>query len=89
MLLRCLIRSRETMHLGKTHRFKKIASDAWHVGAGSAIIDGVCCGSKSEVESHSRRVSSTPMNGHHQTGPAGPFRAPDADLCFTPMASQP
>jgi hypothetical protein len=41
MLLRCLIRSRETMHLGKTHRFKKIASDAWHVGAGSAIIDGV------------------------------------------------
>jgi hypothetical protein len=30
------------MHLGKTHRFKKIASDAWHVGAGSAIIDGVC-----------------------------------------------
>jgi hypothetical protein len=33
------------MHLGKTHRFKKIASDAWHVGAGSAIIDGVCCGS--------------------------------------------
>jgi hypothetical protein len=29
------------MHLGKTHRFKKIASDAWHVGAGSAIIDGV------------------------------------------------
>jgi hypothetical protein len=44
MLLRCLIRSRETMHLGKTHRFKKIASDAWHVGAGSAIIDGVCCG---------------------------------------------
>jgi hypothetical protein len=45
MLLRCLIRSRETMHLGKTHRFKKIASDAWHVGAGSAIIDGVCCGS--------------------------------------------
>lgn len=41
MLLHCLIRSRETMHLGKTHRFKKIASDAWHVGAGSAIIDGV------------------------------------------------
>jgi hypothetical protein len=24
------------MHLGKTHP-KKIASDAWHVGAGSAI----------------------------------------------------
>jgi bifunctional non-homologous end joining protein LigD len=23
-----------------THRFKKIASDAWHIGAGSAIIDG-------------------------------------------------
>jgi hypothetical protein len=49
MLLRCLIRSRETMHLGKTHRFKKIASDAWHVGAGSAIIDGVCCGSRAAV----------------------------------------
>jgi len=32
------------MHLGKTLRFKKIASDAWHVGAGSAIIDVVCCG---------------------------------------------
>jgi hypothetical protein len=29
------------MHLGKTHRFKKIALDAWHAGAGSAIIDGV------------------------------------------------
>ncbi len=23
-----------------THRFKKIASDAWHISAGSAIIDG-------------------------------------------------
>jgi bifunctional non-homologous end joining protein LigD len=23
-----------------THRFKKIAADAWHIGAGSAIIDG-------------------------------------------------
>jgi bifunctional non-homologous end joining protein LigD len=23
-----------------THRFRKIAADAWHVGAGSAIIDG-------------------------------------------------
>ena len=23
-----------------TNRFKKIASDAWHIGAGSAIIDG-------------------------------------------------
>jgi bifunctional non-homologous end joining protein LigD len=23
-----------------THRFEKIASDAWHIGAGSAIIDG-------------------------------------------------
>jgi bifunctional non-homologous end joining protein LigD len=23
-----------------THRFKKIATDAWHIGAGSAIIDG-------------------------------------------------
>src|ERR1700710_817173 len=23
-----------------THRFKKIASDAWHIGAGSAMIDG-------------------------------------------------
>src|ERR1700720_437430 len=34
LLLRCLIRSRETMHLGKTLRFKKIASDVWHVGAG-------------------------------------------------------
>ena len=54
MLLRCLIRSRETMHLGKTHRFKKIASDAWHVGAGSAIIDGVCCGSKCEILAKSR-----------------------------------
>jgi hypothetical protein len=32
------------MHLGKTLRFKKIASDAWHVGAGSAIIEGVRCG---------------------------------------------
>ena len=51
MLLRCLIRSRETMHLGKTLRFKKIASDAWHVGAGSAIIDGVCCGSRAAVAS--------------------------------------
>jgi len=49
MLLRCLIRSRETMHLGKTLRFKKIASDAWHVGAGSAIIDGVCFGSRAAV----------------------------------------
>jgi hypothetical protein len=29
----------------------------------------------SEVESHSRRVHSTPMNGHRQTGPTGPFRA--------------
>jgi hypothetical protein len=27
------------------------------------------------VESHSRRVRSTPMNGHRQTGPTGPFRA--------------
>jgi bifunctional non-homologous end joining protein LigD len=25
---------------GWTHSFKKIASDAWHIGAGSAIIDG-------------------------------------------------
>jgi hypothetical protein len=49
MLLRCLIRSRKTMHLGKTLRFKKIASDAWHVGAGSAIIEGVCCGSMTAV----------------------------------------
>jgi hypothetical protein len=32
-------------------------------------------GSNSEVDSHSRRVRSTPMNGHHQTGPTGPFRA--------------
>ena len=23
-----------------THRFKKIASDAWHISAGSAIVDG-------------------------------------------------
>jgi hypothetical protein len=23
-----------------TNRFKKVASDAWHIGAGSAIIDG-------------------------------------------------
>jgi bifunctional non-homologous end joining protein LigD len=23
-----------------THRFKKIAADAWHIGAGSAVIDG-------------------------------------------------
>jgi bifunctional non-homologous end joining protein LigD len=23
-----------------THRFKKIAADAWHINAGSAIIDG-------------------------------------------------
>jgi hypothetical protein len=37
------------MHLGKTLRFKKIASDAWHVGTGSAIIDGVCCGSRAAV----------------------------------------
>ena len=49
MLLCCLIRSRKTMHLGKTLRFKKIASDAWHVGTGSAIIDGVCCGSRAAV----------------------------------------
>jgi mono/diheme cytochrome c family protein len=27
------------------------------------------------VESHSRRVRSTPNNGHRQTSPAGPFRA--------------
>src|ERR1700722_11253876 len=32
-------------------------------------------GPDSEVESHSRRVRSTPMNGHRQTGPTGPFRA--------------
>jgi hypothetical protein len=24
-----------------THRFKKVASDAWHIGAGSAIIDAI------------------------------------------------
>jgi bifunctional non-homologous end joining protein LigD len=24
----------------RTHRFKKVASDAWHISAGSAIIDG-------------------------------------------------
>jgi hypothetical protein len=35
----------------------------------------VWIGSNSEVESHSRRVRSAPMNGHHQTGPTGPFRA--------------
>jgi hypothetical protein len=29
----------------------------------------------SEVVSHSRRVRSTPMNGHRQTGTTGPFRA--------------
>jgi hypothetical protein len=27
------------------------------------------------VESHSRRVCFTPMNGHRLTGPTGPFRA--------------
>jgi hypothetical protein len=32
-------------------------------------------GPNSEVESHSRRVRSAPMNGHRQTGPTGPFRA--------------
>src|ERR1700726_1532367 len=32
-------------------------------------------GSNSEVESHSRRVRSTPINGHRRTGPTGPFRA--------------
>jgi hypothetical protein len=26
------------MHLGKTHRFKKIASNAWHVGAGRSSL---------------------------------------------------
>jgi hypothetical protein len=29
----------------------------------------------SEVESHLRRVRPTPMNGHRQTEPTGPFRA--------------
>jgi hypothetical protein len=29
----------------------------------------------SEVERHSRRVRSTPMNRHRQTGPTGPLRA--------------
>ena len=51
MLLRCLIRSRETMHLGKTHRFKKIDSDAWHVGAGSAIID-IPAGAATDPQRH-------------------------------------
>ena len=32
-------------------------------------------GRTGEVESPSRRVRSTPMNGHRQTGPTGPFRA--------------
>ena len=32
-------------------------------------------GQNSEVVSRSRRVRSTPMNGHRQTGPTGPFRA--------------
>ena len=32
-------------------------------------------GSNSEVESRSRRVRFTPMAGHRQTGPTGPFRA--------------
>ena len=31
--------------------------------------------SQENVESRSRRVRSTPMNGHRQTGPTGPFRA--------------
>jgi hypothetical protein len=62
MLLRCLIRSRETMHLGKTLRFKKITSDAWHVGAGSAIIEGVCCGSFSTVLGCRRHVRVTPQS---------------------------
>ena len=62
MLLHCLIRSRETMHLGKTHRFKKIASDAWHVGAGSAIIDGVLWVIR-VVLTGARYFRSTPING--------------------------
>jgi hypothetical protein len=32
-------------------------------------------GADSEVESHSWRARSTPMNGHRQTKPTGPFRA--------------
>ena len=37
-------------------------------------------GPNSEVESHSRRVRSTPMNGHRQTGPTGPFRATETEV---------
>jgi len=40
---------------------------------GPGLIVGL--GSNSEVESHSRRVRSTPMNGHRQTGPTGPKSA--------------
>jgi len=74
MLLRCLIRSRETMHLGKTLRFKKIASDAWHVGAGSAIIEGVCCGSFTSI-------LPCPLSGPQSTIPDMPDAVRSASAC--------
>jgi len=58
-----------------------------------AAYDGVGCSGKlgrarecpkgvknSEAESHSRRVRSTPINGHRQTGPTGPFCANKSDI---------
>jgi hypothetical protein len=44
-------------------------------GAIVSLRSLVRSGSNSEVESRSRRVCFTPMNGHRQTGPTGPFRA--------------
>ena len=44
-------------------------------------------GSNSEAESHSRRVRSTPMNGHRQTGPTGPFRARSRHRLAYPITS--
>jgi hypothetical protein len=58
----------------------------WRAGLANAYEVGchstdVAFGSNSEVESHSRRIRSNPMNGHRQTGPTGPFRAkPGTDL---------
>jgi hypothetical protein len=50
-------------------------SCAVEVGRSRLQNGDVAYGSNSEVESHSRRVRFTPMNGRRQTEPIGPFRA--------------